>query len=207
MRTRARTRLIPVGVRGTHRETGGGEATPQPPSPYMARFASRAVLGLLVLLSAPAVLAQSAVDSATDYLRQNATAVGLAPADLADLVVAEVVYDDGEEEERTPTPDGVLQVFGLALGDGNAWRVEDLWVGTPPEGVFLDDGRFLPSDVPVGSGPVEVRLGLDDGAPWGLRIEQTRPPEGATRLDLDLLVTQEVLRSELVGTWRAVVVP
>ena len=55
----------------------------------MARFASRAVLGLLVLLSAPAVLAQSAVDSATDYLRQNAAAVGLAPADLADLVVAD----------------------------------------------------------------------------------------------------------------------
>ena len=64
-------------------------------------------------------------------------------ATAADLTIAEVVFDDGEEESREQTEEGALTILALGLGNGNAVRTQDLWVGTPPTGIWLADGRFL----------------------------------------------------------------
>jgi hypothetical protein len=121
-------------------------------------------------------------------------------ATAADLTIAEVVFDDGEEESREATPQGALTVLALGLGDGNTVRAQDLWVGTPPAGIWLTDGRFLPSDVDATPGQ-DVQLGSDDDAPWGLRITAVRPTENAATLDLDDLLFGRVLRADLDGQW------
>ncbi len=121
-------------------------------------------------------------------------------ATAADLIIAEIVFDGGDEESREQTPDGPLTVLALGLGTGNTVRTQDLWVGTPPAGVWLTDGRFLPSDVDVSLGQ-DVRLGVDDDAPWGLRITAVRTSESADILDLDDLLLGRALRADFDGLW------
>ena len=125
----------------------------------------------------------------------------------ADLIIAEVVYDDGEEESRSATEDGVLQVMGLAIGNGNDWVVKDAWVGPVPTGAWLSSGQFLISDRPLLAGTFEAQLTADDDAPWGLRIAATRDLTDAPALDLMSLVDGTSLRSDLDGHWVQVTVP
>lgn len=121
-------------------------------------------------------------------------------ATAAELTIAEITFDDGEEDSRTPTPDGPLTILALGLGDGNTVRAQDLWVGTAPRGVWLGDGHFLPSDVDVADGQ-NVQLSADDDAPWGVRIGAVREASQATVLTLDDLIVGRTLRSELDGSW------
>jgi hypothetical protein len=127
----------------------------------------------------------------------------------ADLLVAEVTFDDGEEVSRTALTEGAITVFGLAVSDDGATRLrgEDLWLGAPPEGAFLADGRFLPSDVALPTGRHRVTLAADDAAPWGLRATSATSTTDPADLDLAALVTGEVLRGDLVGADVVVEVP
>jgi hypothetical protein len=121
-------------------------------------------------------------------------------ATAADLTIAEIVFDDAEEQSRTQTEEGALTILALGLGNGNALRAQDLWVGTPPPGIWLADGRFLPSDVDVIPGQ-DVRLGVDDDASWGLRITAVRSSEGTDTLDLDDVMTGRFQRYDYDGRW------
>lgn len=123
-----------------------------------------------------------------------------------ELLLAEQTLDDGEVIATEPLSDGVLTVFALALDDDSAWRATDLWVGSAPSGLWLDD-RFLPSALALPSGPHDILLTADDEAPCGLVVADVREASEVPDLALDQLLSGQRLRSELAGSWWRVDLP
>jgi hypothetical protein len=91
---------------------------------------------------------------------------------VADWVAGDLVLDDEDVVTAEPLAEPAV-VGGLVLvldGAGaTRWRSRDWWVGTPEDGVWVA-GRFVPSDVALEAGPVDVVLAPDPAASPGVRV-------------------------------------
>jgi hypothetical protein len=141
---------------------------------------------------------------------------------VTDWAAGDLLVDDDEITHRSVLPPGVHSFVALGVDDegGNAWRVEDVFVGQAPQGLWTPAGRFLATNIGYpGPGLVRGILVADDTAPAGLRLDAAEPVElidlstddpykteqlacvvaVSGPFDPDWLATQRCLRHQVVG--------
>lgn len=93
----------------------------------------------------------------------------------ADWATGAVLLDDLEIDAAEPAAPGVTTLLALAqdaTGHHRAWARE-LWIGAPPPGGLVSQGRWIASDLATSPAPgarVAATLQADDTAPTGLLL-------------------------------------